>query len=198
MPASQLDLFSHQPVLPSGFRFAPEVISRDLEQRLASEISRLPFKEFEFHGYQGKRRTVSFGAAYDFESEKLQPADPMPAFLTELREAAAAFSGIPAGDFTHALVTEYSPGAGIGWHRDKAVFGDIVGISLLTSCPFRLRRKRGEDWERVTIDAEPRSAYLLSGASRTEWEHSIPQVESLRYSVTFRTIRGARTGARTG
>ena len=85
------------------------------------------------------------------------------------------------------LVTEYQAHAGIGWHRDKAVFGEVVGISLLASCQFRLRRKRATRWERVTLEAEPRSAYLLSGPSRTEWEHSIPEVDTLRYSVTFRT-----------
>ena len=84
---------------------------------------------------------------------------------------------------------EYSPGAGIGWHRDKAVFGQIVGVSLLAPCLFRLRRKTGTTWERASVTAEPRSAYLLSGASRTEWEHSIPPVDSLRYSVTYRNLR---------
>jgi hypothetical protein len=79
-------------------------------------------------------------------------------------------------------------GAPIGWHKDKAVFGDVIGISLLSAAPFRLRRPVGEKWERVTIVAEPRSVYLLRGPSRTEWEHSIPPVERLRYSVTFRNF----------
>jgi alkylated DNA repair dioxygenase AlkB len=87
------------------------------------------------------------------------------------------------------LVTEYGPGAGIGWHRDKGVFGEIVGLSLLAPCVFRLRRAVGTRWERVNVVAEPRSAYLLSGAARTTWEHSIPAVDALRYSITFRTLR---------
>ena len=91
--------------------------------------------------------------------------------------------------FQHALVTEYGPGAAIGWHRDKPMFGEVIGISLLASCVFRLRRATNEGWERVSIVAEPRSAYLLSGPSRTEWEHSIPPVDALRYSVTFRNLR---------
>jgi alkylated DNA repair dioxygenase AlkB len=95
-------------------------------------------------------------------------------------------------DIQHVLVIEYQPGASIGWHRDKNVFGDIIGVSLLSPCRFRLRRKTGSTWERVTLDAEPRSAYLLSGASRTEWEHSIPAVDALRYSVTFRNLRASR------
>lgn len=90
----------------------------------------------------------------------------------------------------HVLVTEYSAGAGIGWHRDKAVFGEVVGISLLSPCVFRMRREVGKrKWERVNFVVEPRSAYLLSGPARYEWEHSIPQKDALRYSITFRTLR---------
>ena len=75
------------------------------------------------------------------------------------------------------------------WHRDKAVFGEVIGVSVLAPCVFRLRRKAGEKWERVSIIAEPRSMYLLSGPARTEWEHSIPPVDTTRYSVTFRALR---------
>ncbi|WP_354081155.1 alpha-ketoglutarate-dependent dioxygenase AlkB [Bradyrhizobium sp. S3.5.5] len=79
-------------------------------------------------------------------------------------------------------------GAGIGWHKDRPVFGDVAGISLLSSCTFRLRRRTAKSFERSTLVAEPRSVYLLRGPSRTEWQHSIPGVESLRYSVTFRNV----------
>ncbi len=90
----------------------------------------------------------------------------------------------------HALITEYGPGAAIGWHRDKGVFSDVIGVSLLSPCTFRLRRRVGSSWERYSLIAEPRSAYLLRGEARTAWEHSIPAVETLRYSVTFRSLRG--------
>ena len=89
-------------------------------------------------------------------------------------------------------MTEYDAGAGIGWHRDKAVFGEVVGISLLSPCRFRLRRKIGTTWERVSLTVARRSGYLLSGPSRTKWEHSIPEVAELRYSITFRNFRPAR------
>jgi alkylated DNA repair dioxygenase AlkB len=53
-----------------------------------------------------------------------------------------------------------------------------------------MRRKVGERrWERVNLTVEPRSAYHLSGAARSVWEHSIPQTDALRYSVTFRNLR---------
>ena len=85
-------------------------------------------------------------------------------------------------------MTEYEAGAGIGWHRDKPHFDRIYGLSLRTPCRFRFRRKRGNQWQRFTLEAEPRSLYRMDGEARHEWEHSIPGVESLRYSVTFRSM----------
>jgi alkylated DNA repair dioxygenase AlkB len=176
--------------LPEGFRYRPELIGTAQEDALLAHVSELPFREFEFHGYTGKRRVVSFGWQYDFSARHLRKADAIPEYLLALRESAAAFAGREAEEFEHVMITEYSAGAGIGWHRDKAVFGQVVGISLLAPCVLRLRRKVGEKkWERVNVLAEPRSAYFLSGQARTVWEHSIPQVEALRYSITFRNLR---------
>ena len=189
---SQTDLFAASaapgPILPPGFRYQPSVITEQEESELLARVRELPFREFEFHGYTGKRRVVSFGWKYDFSERLLLKADDMPDFLLPLRESAARFAGLTPQTFQHALVTEYGPGAAIGWHRDKAEFGEVIGISLLASCVFRLRRAVNDKWERVNIVADPRSAYLLSGPSRTEWEHSIPPVDELRYSVTFRNL----------
>lgn len=177
---------------PEGFRYEAEVLPPEEEQDLVAHIKDLPLKEFEFHGYTGKRRVLSYGWHYDFEEARLRPADEIPGFLHAVRERAAAFASLAPEDLPHALITEYGPGATIGWHRDKGVFSDVIGISLLAPCTFRLRRKAGAGWERYSLTAEPRSAYLLRGPSRTEWEHSIPAVESLRYSITFRRLRGRR------
>ena len=190
--SDQLALFdsqSPQPTLPDGFRYAPDVVAPDDETALLAHVRELPFRDFEFHGYTGKRRVVSFGWQYDFNAETLRTTNDMPEFLLALRDVAARFAGMEPSRLQQVLVTEYSAGAGIGWHRDKAVFGEVIGISLLAPCVFRLRRAVGTRWERASIVAEPRSAYLLSGASRTEWEHSIPAVASLRYSITFRNLR---------
>jgi alkylated DNA repair dioxygenase AlkB len=189
MKPNQLDIFGTGPAFPEGFRYQPDVISPEHERVLLERVRDLPFKEFQFHGFVGKRRTVSFGWHYDFNERLLRKTNDMPDFLLALRKDAAGFAGLPPEQFQHVLVTEYADGAGIGWHKDKAVFGEVIGISLLSPCTFRLRRKRGDDWERVSLEAEPRSAYLLSGPSRTEWEHSIPGVDALRYSLTYRNLR---------
>jgi alkylated DNA repair dioxygenase AlkB len=174
---------------PDGFRYRPDVLTAEQERTLLADLAALDFRPFEFHGFVGKRRVVSFGWRYDFNGGGLKPTDPLPAFLMPVRVIAGGFAAIPAAEFEQALVTEYSPGAAIGWHRDRSVFAEVVGLSLLADCTFRLRRKTGARFERVSLTVARRSAYLLSGPSRTEWEHSIPEVDQLRYSITFRRLK---------
>ena len=171
-----------------GFSYRPEFLDQAEEETLLTHVRNLPFREFEFHGYTGKRRVVSFGWKYDFSGQKLREADAIPEFLLPLRSRAAAFARLDADAFEQVLVTEYAPGAGIGWHRDKGVFGEVVGVSLLASCILRFRRKLDQKWERINVLAEPRSAYHLTGPARAEWQHSILRVDALRYSITFRTM----------
>jgi len=184
----QGDLFGAPGGLPEGMRYAPDVIAPGEEQALAAAVARLPFRAFEFHGFLGRRRTVSFGWRYDFDGSGLQQASRIPDFLVPVRERAAAFAGLDPVDLVHTLIIEYAPGAGIGWHRDRPTFDDVIGISLLSPCMFRLRRKHDSGWERHSLAAQPRSAYLLRGPARTEWEHSIPPLATLRYSITFRSL----------
>lgn len=187
---------TRSPVPPEGFHYQADVLPLDEERALVEQIRELALKEFDFHGFVGKRRTLSYGWRYDFGEERLQRTDEIPPFLHKLRERATALAGLAPGDLPHALVTEYSPGTTIGWHRDKGIFGDVVGISLLSACIFRLRRKTANAWERYSLTAEPRSAYLLRGTARTQWEHSIPAVEALRYSITFRGLRSSHSAVK--
>jgi alkylated DNA repair dioxygenase AlkB len=195
MKHEQLALFAspskpvEPPAMPAGFRYAADAIGAAEEARLVAAFADLPFKEFEFHGFLGKRRVVSFGHRYDFNGGGLKEAAPMPAFLLPVRECAAAFAGLPPDRLQHALITEYQLGTTIGWHRDRPDYGDVIGISLLSPCTFRMRRKRGASWERAALQLPRRSIYLMRGPSRDEWEHSIPAVDELRYSITFRSLR---------
>jgi alkylated DNA repair dioxygenase AlkB len=186
------DLFGSDDRLPGGFRYAPDIVSAEEEHKLVQQMPSLPFKEFEFQGFLGKRRVVSYGWRYDFKGGGFKQTDPIPDFLLPLRERAAAFAGLAPDDLAQALVLEYTPGAAIGWHKDRPVFDDVVGVSLLSPCIFRFRRKDGAKWQRHSLAAAPRSIYLLRGPSRTQWEHSIPGVDALRYSVTFRSLANRR------
>jgi hypothetical protein len=186
--AEQLELLERKSVPIEGFSYQPDLFSPSLEAALVTEIAKLDFKEFEFHGFFGKRRVVSFGIRYDFADHRTHLAPDIPAFLNPLRELASSFGNIDPSALWHALVTEYQPGAAIGWHRDRPVFRDVVGISLLSPCRFRLRRKSDAIWQRYAITLAPRSAYLLQGTVRELWQHSIPPAAELRYSVTFRTL----------
>jgi alkylated DNA repair dioxygenase AlkB len=187
--AGQFSLFETDPAPVAGLKYQADLLSPDEEARLVEHFAYLPFKAFDFHGHLGKRRIVSFGSHYDFSKQKLASAENIPAFLLPIREQAAELAGLAPADLQHAMVTEYAPGAGIGWHRDKAVFSDVIGISLVSPCTIRLRRKIGSTWQRKSFSAESRSAYLLRGPVRTEWEHSIAPLASLRYSITFRKLR---------
>lgn len=188
----QLSLFEAAAAGPQGLVYRADFIGAEEEAELVAQVSHLPFREFEFHGFLGKRRTVSFGWRYAFDGTGLHEAEPTPAFLRPLRDRAAAFAGLAPEAFAHALVTEYAAGAGIGWHKDRSVFDQVVGVSLLAPARLRFRKRSGTGWERFTLDAEPRSAYLLRGTVRTEWEHSIHAVEQLRYSITFRSLRESK------
>jgi alkylated DNA repair dioxygenase AlkB len=185
----QPDLFAPVPPpdLPAGFRYRPDLITPDEECALVAAFEALAFKPFEFRGYTGHRQVASFGWRYDFGRRSLDPTTPIPDFLLPLRAKVAAFTGHAPEAFEQALVSLYEPGAAIGWHRDRPEFDQVAGVSFLTPCRFRLRRPVEDGWERKTFEAAPRSAYLLSGPSRTDWEHSIPPLEARRYSVTFRT-----------
>jgi alkylated DNA repair dioxygenase AlkB len=191
------DLFEGSaPAGPEGFRYAPNLFSPAAERAFVAQFETLPFKPFEFHGYQGNRRIVSLGYRYDYAGQTLRTSEAMPPFLQPLREIAGQFSGISVDALEQALVTEYAPGAGIGWHRDKPMFQDVVALSFLAPCVLRLRRQDGAGWLRQSAEIAPRSGYLLHGAVRAEWEHSIVLMDVLRYSVTFRSFRPDYVGPR--
>ena len=192
-PYSQTELFdarptSGEPAAPEGFDYWPDAIPAGFEARLAREIEALPFKPFEFRGYLGARRTVSFGLRYDYERRKVEPASAPPEILLRLRDQVARLAGLEPEALMQALVSEYAPGAGIGWHRDRPQFGEVIGVSLVSPCVLRFRREAGAKWSRASAPLAVRSAYRLRGPARDGGQHSIVPMHSLRYSVTVRTL----------
>lgn len=185
----QADLFG-APMEPEGLRLEPALVDSAEETALLARTAGLPFEAFDFHGFKGHRRVIYFGARYDFSRGRLEEAEPLPGWLAPLRARAEAFAGLVPEALTHCLITEYRPGAGIGWHRDRPQFGQVVGVSLGAGTTMRFRRERpGGGWDRVAVPLPPRSAYLLTGPAREDWQHSICPGERLRVSVTFRTLR---------
>jgi alkylated DNA repair dioxygenase AlkB len=184
-----VDLFGAVHVLPEGFLYRPDFLTLDEQRRLVDEIGGLEFHDVRMHGVVARRRVIQYGWKYAFDGARLSEGPPLPRFLLPVRVRAGEFASVSPDDLSEALITEYQPGAPIGWHRDAPGFGIVVGISLLSACRFRFRRGPERGSERVTLTLEPGSAYLLSGPSRTEWQHSIPEVDALRYSITFRTLR---------
>ncbi len=188
---TQRELFpSIRQAFADGYAYEPQFLSPAEEQNLVGEIERLPLAQAEYKGFLANRRIVSYGGRYDFSAQRLQPGDPIPAFLEPLRARAAACVGCAADDLTHALIAEYPPGSQLGWHRDVPEFEQVVGISLLSRCRMRFRRYPPRWREKsIALDLEPRSIYKLQGQARWEWQHSVPPVPALRYSITFRTLR---------
>jgi alkylated DNA repair dioxygenase AlkB len=176
------------PLAPEGFRYEEDVITEAEEATLVASLATLELKPFEFHGHLGNRRVTSFGLRYDYARRSVEAADRFPSFLAELRNKVAKFAGRGVDEFRQSGVNEYPPGAGIGWHKDKAQFGVIVGVSLLAPATMRFRRSDGDRWVRMSQRLLPRSIYILEGEARTMWEHSISPVDALRYSLTFRTL----------
>src|SRR5262245_26515664 len=180
---------------PNGFRYQRDFISRDEEAQLADAIAHAEFANFEIRGVVARRRVAFFGRSYDAGAT---PVPPIPEFLFPLRERVAAFAGVDPQAFAMALVNEYRPGAPIGWHRDAPQYDIVTGVSLLSSCRMKFRPyvrpgsrdvAAGRRTATHEIDLNPRSVYVMAGESRTAYEHHIPAVATLRYSITFRTLR---------
>lgn len=183
---SQTSLFQ-QPLL-AGLDYHEDFVSSEDELALLEQLGAMDLAPFRFHGWTGNRKTQSYGWRYDFDDATFRPTEPIPDWLQPLSRKAAVLANVPADQIAHVLVARYDPGAGIGWHKDRSVFDRVVGVSLNAPATLRFRQRDGSSFRRFSLPVEPRSAYLLSGDARHEWEHSIVPGDDLRYSITFRTL----------
>jgi hypothetical protein len=179
--------------LPPGFCYRDDFITDADERVLLGEVGAIVFSDFEMRGVVARRRVAFFGQSYDRAA-----AGPMPTFLSALRARLAGWAGVDAEAFAMALINEYRPGTPIGWHRDAPQYDVVAGVSLLSACRMKLRPYRsaassGAASPRRTatheISLARRSAYLMMQDARNAYEHHIPPVDELRYSITFRTLR---------
>jgi alkylated DNA repair dioxygenase AlkB len=188
-------LFEVSARVPDGFIYRQNFIPEAEEHELIREIQELHLTPFKYYQFTGKRRTASFGWRYEFGASEIITAPEAPAFLLPVRTRAGKLFDIDPNSLTQTSIIEYSTGSPIGWHRDIPHFGVVVGISLGAACRMRFRkynRVRSKNLNRdeiLSIELQPRSIYLMSGASREIWQHSIPPVKELRYSIMLRTLR---------
>jgi alkylated DNA repair dioxygenase AlkB len=187
------------PSVPDGLLYRAAFVTEDEERALVDIIQQLDFSAVEMRGVVARRRTVHYGWTYGYYSRRSEPGPPLPDFLLPLRTRAAEWASVDPATFVEALITEYPAGATIGWHRDAPMFGDVIaGVSLLAGARMKFRPyvspqdvRSGAPPRRTTheLALTPRSAYLITGIARRDFEHSIPAVGNLRYSITFRTLR---------
>ncbi len=178
---------------PEGLVYRPELFSVGEERALLDELERLEFDEIRMHGVVAKRTARHFGLDYDYERRGvIEEAEPVLDWLVPVRERAAELAGVEPEELVEILVQRYPEGAQIGWHRDAPAFGIVVGVSLGSAARMRFRRDKGEVRRTFELELEPRSGYVLAGEARTAWQHHLPPAKSLRYSITFRTLRRRR------
>jgi hypothetical protein len=98
------------PELPPGLVYREGFLTPAEEQALIAQIEALPLREARYRSFTAKRRILSFGAGYDFETNVLLQAPALPPFLLALREQIAAWADVPARELAQSTVAEYAPG----------------------------------------------------------------------------------------
>lgn len=191
-----LDLFD-APLIP-GLGSTPDFLSESEENELIARIQTEGLTPFRFHEWTGKRLTHSFGWKYDFGTGALTRSAPLPSWLEPVRDRAARHAGLAPDTVVQALLIRYDAGAGIGWHKDRPIYEEVIGISLGAAAAMRFRRRKGDGWLRASSPLDPRALYRLTSEVRHDWEHSIAPVERTRYAITLRSFseKGRRLAAR--
>ena len=176
---------------PEGLVYREDFVTEEEERELLRLLDELDFRELTMRGQTARRTVRHFGYDYDYDAYgRITPADPLPEPLVWLRDRCAELAALEPDALAQTLVSRYPAGAGIGWHRDAPMFGaKVVGVSLLSPSRMRFQRRVGEVRHLYELELAPRSAYVLGGKARSAWQHTIPPTKSLRYSITFRTVR---------
>jgi alkylated DNA repair dioxygenase AlkB len=175
---------------PEGLVYVPDLLTAGEERAALEAIERIEFDEIRMYGVVAKRTAKHYGLDYDYERRGIvDDAEPVPDWILPIRAAAAGMAGLQPESLVEVLVQRYPQGAQIGWHRDAPAFDVVLGVSLLGSSRLRLRRDDQDVRRTFEVSLEPRSGYVLSGEVRSKWQHHVPPLKALRYSITFRTLR---------
>ncbi len=175
-----------------GLEYLPDFMSQPECAGLLEAVAALPLEEARYKQFTAKRRVIHFGGRYDFSNNELLPGGPLPEVLLPVRERIGAAAGVDPNTFSHAMIAEYRPGVQLGWHRDVPDFELVAGLSLGSSARLQFRPYPPKDVSRkqyLNAALAPGSLYILRGPARWEWQHRVPPVPQLRYSITFRTLR---------
>ena len=193
----QSELFAEAEAAASipGLRYRAEFLTREEETSLLGVIRTLPLHAAKYKEYLARRQVVSFGGSYDFDANVLLPGKVLDERLVPLRDRVADWLGVPPESLVHALVAQYDPGTPLGWHRDVPDFEVVAGVSLGNEALLRFRPFPPNEAAKrnvVQLEVAPRSIYKLESEARWDWQHSVPPVKKVRWSITFRTARSYR------
>jgi alkylated DNA repair protein (DNA oxidative demethylase) len=156
---------------PNGLVYVPDFISIQQEQNLIGHIESSGLKQFSMYGKTVIRQVKGYGMAYNFERQTVTMGEELPDWLEPLCRQAEDLAGLPDGSMVQALTQKYPLGATIGWHSDKPQYGTVVGISLGSFCVMRFQKGTGNERQVYEKILNPRSAYVLSGDVRENWQH---------------------------
>jgi alkylated DNA repair dioxygenase AlkB len=165
------------------------VLSGDEERELLAFLGDVTYRTIAMRGMVAKRTIACFGYDYQYRSRSVVEVKPIPALLIDVKRRCTDVAMV-LDAFDQVIVSRYPEGAGIGWHTDSPVFGDLImGLSL--GAPARLHlRRRGETAAATMIELPARSLYMIGGPARWDFEHRVPPVRAERYSLTFRSVVG--------
>ena len=164
MTVAQAALFDDLPpspqALPEGLVYEAGFLDAAEEAGLVALMARLPLKEAQYKSYTARRRVVSYGGRFDYDTHELLPTGPLIEALHPLRARVARWAGVEPQALAHAL------------------------LRLRPDPPLRPRRE-----DIVKLPLAPRSIYAMRGPARWAWQHSVAPVDATRWSITFRTAR---------
>ena len=175
-----------------GLAYQSGFLTPEEEASLLEVVRSLPLHAAQYKQYFARRQVVSFGGAFDYDTNTLRPGKPLDERLAPLRDRVADWLGVRNEELVHALVAEYAPGTPLGWHRDVPDFEVIAGVSLGNDAVLRFRPYPPMDAVKRTVlelEVAPCSIYKMQGEARWGWQHSVPPVKATRWSITFRTLR---------